>query len=105
MYKSKAFKDDLDLRGQTMSFSGVGVYQQNGVAERGIPTVVISARTMMLHQALLWPEHFDMRLWPFALSHAAYLWNILPNGRNDLTLTEIFTGTRMENNALRSEKA
>ena len=74
-----------------MSYSGVGVHQQNGVAERGISTVVNSARTMMLHQALFWSEHFDMRLWPFALTHAAYLWNILPNGVNGLTPTEIFT--------------
>ena len=104
MYKSKAFKDDLELRGQSMSFSGVGVHQQNGVAERSISTVVNSARTMMLHQALLWPEHFDMRLWPFALTHAAYSWNILSNGLNGLTPIEIFTGTKMENKALRSEK-
>ena len=73
VYKSKAFKDDLVRRGQTMTYSGVGAHAQNGVAERGIPTVVNSFRTMMLHQALLWSEHFDMRLWPFALSYAAYL--------------------------------
>ena len=100
VYKSKAFKDDLKLWGQTMSYSSVGVHQQNWVAERSIPAVVNSARTMMLHQALLWPEHFDMRLWPFALDHATYLWNILLNGLNSLTPTEIFTGTKMDNKAL-----
>ena len=73
------------------------------MAERGIPTVVNSARTMMLHQAL-WPEHFDMRLWPFALTHAAYSWNNLPNGLNGHTPTEIFTGTKMDNKILRAEK-
>ena len=87
-----------------MSYSGVGVHQQNGVAERGISTVVNSSRTMMIHQALLCPEHFDMHLWPFALSHAAYLWNILSNGLNGLTPTEIFTGTKMENKDLRNQK-
>ena len=60
VYKSKKFKDDLLIRHQTMTYSGVGVHGQNGVAERGISTVVNSARTMMLHQALLWPEQFDM---------------------------------------------
>ena len=104
VYKSQDFKDDLARRGQTMTYSGVGVHQQNGVAERGIPTVVNSARTMMLHQALLWPEHFDTRLWPFALSHAAYLWNILPTGIHGLTHVEIYTGSKMNNKALRSEK-
>ena len=104
VYKSKAFKNDLELRGQTMSFSGVGVYQQNGVAGRSIPTVVNSTRTMMLHQAFLWPKNFHVRLWPFALTHAAYLWNILSNGLNGLTSTEIFTGTKMDNKTLRSGK-
>ena len=49
VYKSKGFKDDLIRRGQTMTYSGVGAHEQNGVAERGIPTIVNSARTMMLH--------------------------------------------------------
>ena len=58
----------------------------------------------MLHQALLWPEQFDMRLWPFALTHDAYLWNILPNAEYGLSLVEIFTGIKMDPKALRSEK-
>ena len=99
VYKSKEFNDDLATRHQTMSYSGVGAHGQNGVAERGIPTVVNSARTMMLHQALLWPEQFDMRLWPFALTHAVYLWNILPNQADDLGPVEIFTGTKMDSEA------
>ena len=35
-----------------MSLSGVGDHGKNGVTERAIHTVVNSARTMMLHQAL-----------------------------------------------------
>ena len=49
-----------------MGLSGVGVHEKNGVEEREIQTVVNSARTMMFHQSLHWPEYFDMRLWPFA---------------------------------------
>ena len=54
---------------QTMTYSGVGVHGKNGVAERGISAMVNFARTMMLHQALLWSERFDVWLWPFALTH------------------------------------
>ena len=104
VYQSKEFKNNIINRQQTMSYSGVGVHGQNGVAERGISTVVNSARTMMLHQALLWPEQFDMRLWPFALTHAAYLWNVLPNGKNGLSPMEVFSCTKMDHNVLRSEK-
>ena len=87
-----------------MNYSSVGVHAQNGVAERSIPTVVNSARTMMLNQGLLWPGKYDMRLWPFALYHDAYLWNILPNGFHGLAPLEIYTGTKMNNKFLRSEK-
>ena len=62
-----------------MSCSGVGAHEQNRVAERAIQIVVHSARTIMMHHVLLWPEQFDMRLWPFALEYAVYLWNHLPN--------------------------
>ena len=62
-----------------MTYSGVGAHGQNGVAERAIQTIVHSARTMMLHMDILWPDQFDMRLWPFVMEHAVYLWNHLPN--------------------------
>ena len=45
-----------------------------------------------------------MRLWPFTLTHAAYLWNILPNGSFGLSPIEIYTGAKMAVRALRSEK-
>ena len=61
-FKSKIFKDDINKGNQHLTLSGVGAHGQNGVAERAIGTVVNSAWTIMLHQALLWSEHFDIRL-------------------------------------------
>ena len=87
-----------------MSYSGVGAHGQNGVAERAIQTVVTSARTMMLHQALLWPEQFDMRLWPFALDQAAYLYNHLPNKFSPVAPLELYTGSKLDSSVLRNEK-
>jgi hypothetical protein len=106
VYKCKEFKDDLNTRHQVMTYSGVGVHGQNGVAERAIQTVVNSARTMLLHQALLWPECFDMRLWPFAIDHAAYLWNLLPCDLlpDNLTPLEVWSSTKQEGSPLRTEK-
>ena len=43
---------------QQVRFSGVSTGHQNGVAERGIQTVVNMARTMMLHAAMKSPEGF-----------------------------------------------
>ena len=55
VYTSKAFQEDLENKHQSMSHSGFGAHDQNGVAERAVQKVVNSARAMMLHQALLWP--------------------------------------------------
>ena len=58
----------------------------------------------MLHQDLLWPEHFDMRLWPFALDQASYLYNHLPTKFSRLAPLEIYTGSKLDNSILRNEK-
>ena len=73
IFKAQAYKDDLEKRHQEMSYSGVGAHSQNGVAERVIQTVACSSRIMILHQALLWPDQFDIRLWEFALELATHL--------------------------------
>ena len=59
---------------------------------------------MMLHQALLWPEHFDMHLWPFVLDQTAYLYNHLPNKFSSVAPLEIFTGSKLDSAILRNEK-
>ena len=83
-----------------MSYSRVGAHAQNGVVERGIQDIATSARTMMLHQALMWPAHFDMRLWTFALEHAAYIWNLLLDARfhvdRGISLIEIYTSSKLD---------
>ena len=58
----------------------------------------------MIHQEFLWPEQFDMRLWPFALQHAAYLWNHCPNVDSGVAPLEIYTGSTLDQSILRNEK-
>ena len=86
MHESQLFKEDLEQRQQNIFYSLVGTHGQHGVEERVIQTVVTSARTMMLHQALLWPKHFDMRSWPFALDQAACLCNHFSNKFSSVAL-------------------
>ena len=93
VFKYQVFQYDIKKRNQLLAFSGVGIHGQNGVADQAIQTVVISARTMMLHQAALWPEQFHMRLWPFFITHAAYLWNHLP-GMQGLSPLEMYLGKK-----------
>ena len=44
VYKAAEFVKDLNNRGQTIKYSGVGAHHQNGVAERAIRTISESAR-------------------------------------------------------------
>ena len=40
---------------------------------------------MLLHAAIHWLEVADLQLWPFALHHAVYIWNVLPNSVTKLS--------------------
>jgi len=73
------------------------VHHQNGVAESSIQTVVSWARTFLLHAAIHWPEMTDLKLWPFALQHAVYLWNILPDQYTKLSPLQLITFPRVPN--------
>jgi hypothetical protein len=70
--------EDLEDRQQTIHFSGVGAHHQNGIAERAIFTIPESARAMILHAAIHWPEETTMDLWPLAMDYAVHLWNQMP---------------------------
>lgn len=93
-FGSAAFLKDLKLQDQTITYSGVGAHFQNGVAERALQTITYWARAMMMHQLLNWPDQFDPTLWPFALEHAAYLWNNMPKQGSRYTPLELLARTK-----------
>ena len=86
------FLNHVHGNGQRISFSGVGAHHQNGVAERAVKTTMSWARTMLLHATIHWPEQMHLHLWPFAVEHAVWLWNHLPNRRTNIAPLEIFSG-------------
>ena len=53
-----------------MSLSGVGTHGQNGLEEQSIQTIINSARMIIMHQALLWPEYVGIQLCSFGLQYA-----------------------------------
>ena len=81
IFISEYYREDCREKKQSQSFSGVGAKHQNARAERTIQTISYWARSMMVHAALHWPNDGadDIRLWAFAVSHAAWLYNRLPN--------------------------
>ena len=70
--------------------SGVGAQHQNARAERAIQTIMSMARTFLVHVSLRWNEWGtdSLRLWPFAVRHAAWIYNCLPNRITGLTPIE-----------------
>jgi transposase InsO family protein len=92
IFSSKEFLGELVSKGQNIRFSGSGAAHQNGVAERGIRTVVGMARTMMLHAALRYGDRvITQDLWPQAMDHAVWLYNRMPRTDTGLSPEEMWT--------------
>ena len=100
VFKSQEFQKDLEIQGQRMHFSGVGAHHQNGIAENAIRTVTESARTMLLHAMIHWPNETSVDLWPFAVDYAVYLWNRLPKKDSGLAPIEVFSEVTMDTSVL-----
>ena len=96
-FRSKEFLADLEVQGQSITYSGVGAHFQNGVIERAQQTVCSWARAMMMHQLIHWEDGFDMALWPYAMEQAVYIWNHLPREDSGLSPSELFFGVKDTN--------
>jgi hypothetical protein len=94
-FTAKEFSERLSLFKQIVQFAGVGAHRHNGNAERSIQTIMLIARTMMLHAAIHWPEDVaDPSLWSMAVLHAVYLYNHMPNQTTGMSPSDIFTKSR-----------
>jgi hypothetical protein len=102
VYDASMFRDDCISKDHSQTFSGVGAKHQNAVAERNIQTICYWARHMMVHAAVHWPSNGsdNIRLWPFAVQHAVWLFNRIPNRVTGLTPLEVFTKTKSDHRDL-----
>ena len=103
VFKAKEFRKACDLERQSQSFSGVDAQFQNAEAERAIQTIIYMARYYMIHAAVNWgcDGTDDMELWPFAVDHAAYVYNLLPQRSSGLTPLEFLSSIRSDHSDLR----
>ena len=87
VFSAEEFKDECAKKNQTQSFSGVGAQHQNANAEQAIQTIMWMARTFLLHVSMHWTERGvdDIALWAFAVKHAVWLYNRLPNQVTGMT--------------------
>jgi hypothetical protein len=56
------------------------------------------AWTFMVHSSLHWTDRGsdDISLWPFAVKHAVWLYNRVPNRQSGLTLLELLTKSKAD---------
>ena len=93
-FTSHEFTEHLSEFRQTSTFAGVGAHHHNGVAERGIGTIISMARTMLLHAAIRRPDTADTALWPMAVDYAVYIHNHLPDPKTGLAPIDVFTKSK-----------
>jgi hypothetical protein len=93
IFSSEEYRQDCTEKMQSQSFSGVGAQHQNSKAERAIQTIMYMARTFMVHSSLHWTDMGadDISLWPFAVKHAVWIYNRVPNRESGLTPLELIT--------------
>jgi hypothetical protein len=104
VYRAKHFVDDTIRHHQTIKYSGIGAHHHNGIAERAIRTISTSARTILLHAMIHWPDETTLDLWPFAIDYAVYLWNRLPRSPSGLSPEELYYRTTSSHEDLRNAK-
>ena len=94
IFTSARYVEHLRKFEQVSSFAGVGAHHHNGIAERSIQTIMSIARTMMMHQAIHWPEVSTANCWPLAVHHAVHLYNHMPSAASGLSPHDLMSRTR-----------
>ena len=91
-FADNAFKDSAQSNNQTISYCGVNAHFQNGIAEKRIRDLQESARTMLIHAKMRWPEAVNVNLWPYALREASIALNDIPDDESMSCKSERFHG-------------
>ena len=94
-FKTKQFMQYVAHCEQGIKFSGVGAYQQNGIAESHIRTICNMAKSMLLNAIYKWPYHVTLDIWLFAVNMAADIQNnTFRRDNNGLTPNKAFSGVK-----------
>ena len=99
-FLSDAFHQHCTHQHQSVRHVLPGGHHATGIVERNIGTLMSISRAMLHHAALHWPEVANVELWPFAVSHAAFLMNYIPQESTGRSPYELFTRTTWPTNKL-----
>ena len=87
--------NNIETKGQTISFCGVNAHFQNGRAERRIRTLGELGRTQLIHAQYKWPSAITNNLWPYAVKNVTDILNDTIPQNNTRTRIEKFTNIDM----------
>jgi hypothetical protein len=66
-FLDRGFHQDVDDKGQSISFCGVGAHHQNGIIKNRNKQLTLGANMLLMHGMRHWPQIVDTMFWPFAL--------------------------------------
>jgi hypothetical protein len=90
-FHDNAFQQACHDTQQQLTFCGVKVHFQNGIAEQAIRKLLESGRKQLLYGHARCPEAVHFALWPCALCNAAHLHNSLPVLEEGTSRLELFS--------------
>ncbi len=98
IFSAEEYRLECKEKGQSQSFSGVGAQHQNARAKRAIQTIMFMACSFMVHASLHLTDRGsdDILLWPFAVKHAVWIYNRVPNHQSGLTPLELLTKSKAD---------
>jgi transposase InsO family protein len=86
-FRSEIFQKSIDNNNQKLNFSGVNAQWQNGRVERSNGTLCAASRSMLNHAISRWDKTITAKLWPFAIQHAATIYNTTKRRSRDYELS------------------
>ena len=66
-FAENGFIDAINQKDQNITFYGVGAHHQNSTFEHNNKSLTTVARTILLHDMIMWPLMIDKMFWPFPM--------------------------------------
>jgi hypothetical protein len=95
-FRSETFQKSIEDKNQKLHVSGINAQWQNGLVEHSNGTLCAAVRSMLNHAISRWDKTITAEIWPFAIQHAATIYNTTKRRSRDYDLIpwEQFTGER-----------
>ena len=91
-FADNGFMKNCQLKNQHLTYCGVNVHFQNGIAEKKIHDLLEAKRTSLLFALHKWPRMLSIHLWPHAMCMANEIMISTPTKDSHKSPQELFSG-------------